>query len=148
MAFLGEEGLLHDHWTIRFPRNVNQVRRVTLAIENNGDAIAVWWQASFDLPLSLLTQIKQGDGDFKVRERQVLMMMDTVGDVERRVVQNIGKLALFPVPPVQIAIISAFLDPRVQHNFDKEYYIDFELLTDRSKPVRNRNPIKIEMMPE
>ena len=146
MAFLGEDGLLHDQYTIRFPHDGRDANRVTLAVENNGDAIAVWWQASFDLPTNLLKLIRLGNGQLNIFQRQVPMMMDTVGEVERRVVQSAGTVTLFPGPPVQIAVINASIDPNFDHDFDEEYAIEFELLTDRSDPIRNRIPLRIEKL--
>ena len=146
MAFLGEDGLLHDDYAMRLPSDRQDANRVTLAIENNGEAIAVWWQASFDIPLRLVKLMRLGQGHFNVFPRQAPITIDTVGDVERYVVQSAGTVALFPGPPVQIAIVNAGLDPDFNHQFEKEYAIEFELLTDRSGPVRSSIPLRISKL--
>jgi len=144
MAFLGEDGLLHDSYTLRLPKEGRDANRVTLAIENRGEAIAVWWQASFDLPVDLVKLIRLGNGQINVMQRQVPIVMDTVGSIERRIVQSAGTLALFPGPPIQIATINARLDPTFPHQFAAEYALAFELLTDKTKPIRAHLPLRVE----
>jgi hypothetical protein len=143
LAFLGEDGLLYDVYWLNLPINGREGNRLTLALENQGDAIAVWWQVSFDLPLELLQLLRLGDGHASVFPREVAITMDTVGDSERYVAQGAGAKALFPGPPIQVALISARLDPNFDHKFKREYPIRFELVTDRSKRVTGSIPLRI-----
>jgi len=144
LAFLGEDGLLYDVYWLNLPMNRRDGNRVTLALENQGDAIAVWWQASFDLPLELLQLIRLGEGEAGVVPREVPITVDTVADVERYVTQSAGMKALFPGPPIELAVISARLDPNFDHKFKPEYPIRYELVTDRSKRVTGTIPLRVE----
>jgi hypothetical protein len=98
-AFLGEDGLLYDEYTASLPAGGGSANRVTFAVENVGDAIAVWWQVSFDLPVKMMADFRRGEGKVFVRNRQVSISMDTVGNVERYVAQSAGTVGLFPGPP-------------------------------------------------
>ncbi len=144
-AFLGEDGLLHDEYIVSLPAGGGHANRVTFAVENTGDAIAVWWQVSFDLLVEMMEEFRMGEGSVLVRKRQVLYMMDTVGDVERYVAHSAGTVGIFPGPPVQIAIVDIAFDAFASSDFKSEYPISFELLTDRSSPVEGEIHLKIQM---
>ncbi len=142
-AFLGGDGLLHDEYSLSLPAGGGHANRVTFAVENTGDAIAVWWQVIFDLPVEMIRRFKMGEGNVFVKPRQVPIIMDTVGDVERYVAQSAGTVGLFPGPPVQVAIVDVEFDVFSGTDFESEYPIGFELITDRSGPVKGRITLKI-----
>ena len=143
-AFLGEDGLLHDEYEISLPVDGGRANRITFAVENTGDAIAVWWQVRFDLPVRMMRRFRMGEGRVFVRHRQVPLMMDTVGDVERYVAQSTGTVGLFPGPPVQVAIVEVDFDSFAGSEFEAEYPIGFQLLTDQSGPVNGEIPLRIQ----
>jgi hypothetical protein len=143
-AFLGEDGLLHDEYEISLPVGGGHANRVTFAVENTGDAIAVWWQVSFDLSVEMMRRFRMGEGNVTVLPGQVPVTMDTVGDVERYVAQSTGTVGLFPGPPVQVARMDVTFDAFAGTEFEAEYPIGFELLTDRSGPVNGVIPLRIQ----
>ena len=143
-AFLGEDGLLHNEYVIQLPHGGGHANRVTFALENTGNAIAVWWQVSFDLPVEMMHRFRKGEGNVSVRHRHVPIVMDTVGDVERYVAQSTGTVGLFPGPPVQIAALDVSFDAFADTKFESEYLIGFEVLTDRTRPVRGALPLRIQ----
>jgi hypothetical protein len=147
-AFLGEEGLLYDEYVISLPAVGGHANRVTFAVENTGNAIAVWWQVSFDLPVEMMEKFEKGEGNVRVRKRQVTLMMDTVGNVRRYVGQSAGTVGLFPGPPTQVAIIDVAFDALAYYNLndiEAEYPISFEILTDKTSPFRGEIPLKVEI---
>jgi hypothetical protein len=144
-AFLGEDGLLYDEYTASLPAGGGSANRVTFAVENVGDAIAVWWQVSFDLPVKMMADFRRGEGKVFVRNRQVSISMDTVGNVERYVAQSAGTVGLFPGPPVQVAILDVQFDVFANTRFDVLHGIKYELLTDRSGPFKGELPLKIQV---
>jgi len=144
-AFLGEDGLLHDEYEILLPVGGGIANRVTFAVENTGDAIAVWWQVSFDLSVEMMRRFRMGEGSFEVLPRtETFMPPDTVGDVMRYVAQSTGTVGLFPGPPLQIATVNVSFDASAGTEFEAEYPISFELLTDRSGPVNGAIPLRIQ----
>ena len=144
-AFLGEDGLLHDEYLLVLPEGGGHANRVTFAVENTGQAVAVWWQVTFDLPVALMETFRAGEGNVNVGARQVPVMMDTVGDVERRVAQSVGTIGLFPGPPVQVAIMEVQFDVFAGAEFDSEYLVRYEVLTDRSAAQEGEIPLRVQV---
>jgi len=148
LAFLGEDGLLHHTDVINIPQSGGSANRVTLAVENTGDAIAVWWQAHFDIPVEMMRSLRSAQCTVNVMPRHVpVLTMDTVGEVERRVVQSAGTIGLFPGPPVQIATIEVHAGSELTGPLEQEYHIDYRLFTEQSNPVIGSLPLKIHVAP-
>ena len=148
LAFLGEDGLLHDTDVLRIPQSGGSANRITLALENTGDAIAVWWQAQFDIPVEMMRSLRAAGCSVNVMPRHVpFVTMDTVGEVERRVVQSTGAIGLFPGPPVQLARIEVHADNVIQAPLAHEYPIAHKVITERAKPFPGSLPLTIELVP-
>jgi hypothetical protein len=148
MAFLGEDGFLHDQDTMRLPPDSTDANRISLALENFGDTVAVWWQASFEVPTSLAYRLRLGQGSLAVLPRQAPLTMDTVGlAVERYVAQSAGTVALFPGPPVQIAVKQGLLDPNFLSNLRSGYLLRYEVLSDKSQLEEGYLSLGVEVLP-
>lgn len=148
LAFLGEDGLLHDTEVLKLPQAGGSANRVTLAVENTGLAIAVWWQVHFDIPVEMMKSLRAAGCSVDIMPRHApAFTMDTVRDVERRVVQSAGTIALFPGPPVQIATMEVHVGTQIASPIDREYSIGYGLLTDRSGAMPGTLPLKIRTVP-
>ncbi len=144
LRFLDADGVVKDDYTVFVPEGFNWSNGVTLALENVGDAIAVWWQVSFYLPMELIEAVEEGKGDLYVRDRTQVRIsnVDTVGDVRRYTVQSEGSYACFPRTHVEIAKIDAFRDPNTA--LEPKYQIRYEIMTERTKRVSGKIPLKFE----
>jgi len=148
MAFLGEDGFLHDQDTMRLPPDGTDANRITLALENFGDAAAVWWQASFEIPTSLAYRLRLGQGSLAVYPRHAPLTMDTIAMAEERyVAQSAGTVGLFPGPPVQIAVIQGRLDPNHLSNVPSGCLIRYQVLSDKSQREEGFLSLGVEVLP-
>jgi len=145
LAFLAEDGYVRDTYTMTIPKDGGSTNRVTLAIENTGEAVAVWWQAEFDFPVDMMRLLRSGQNRVHIMARHVpFVTMDTVGDVERRVAQSTGTVGLFPGPPVQLLAFVADIEPGSLPQLRRQFQIKYRVITDRSEPLRGELPLTLE----
>ena len=139
VMLLGEDGQLREAETAAIDPGEPQDRRITFALDNTGDAVAVWWQATFDIPVELMHALRLR-GTAQVLPRHVQhITMDTVGLFQRYRVQSLGEVASFPGVPVEIA--SLHFKVPFDKNWSTDFVIPYTIMTDRSQIVSGQIPL-------